>query len=130
MAVQYITYQDNRSNGNGKWYGRVITPATLNLEAMAKRIERSCSMTHGDVLGVLTELVEVMNNHITNGNKVKLPGVGTFYVNIRSKGAQSEEVFKGANIKGVAVKFLAEGKKVNGNMTRAFTDGITYIRAK
>ena len=35
MAVQYITYQDNRSNGNGKWYGRVITPATLNLEAMA-----------------------------------------------------------------------------------------------
>ena len=87
-------------------------------------------MTHGDVLGVLTELVEVMNNHITNGNKVKLPGVGTFYVNIRSKGAQSEEDFKGANIKGVAVKFLAEGKKVNGNMTRAFTDGITFIRAK
>ena len=87
-------------------------------------------MTHGDVLGVLTELVEVMNNHITNGNKVKLPGVGTFYVNIRSKGAPSEEDFKGANIKGVAVKFLAEGKKVNGNMTRAFTDGITFIRAK
>ena len=130
MAVQYITYQDNRSNGNGKWYGRAIAPATLNLEAMAKRIERSCSMTHGDVLGVLTELVEVMNNHITNGNKVKLPGVGTFYVNIRSKGAQSEEDFKGANIKGVAVKFLPEGKKVNGNMTRAFTDGITFIRAK
>lgn len=129
MAVQYATYQDTRSNGNNKFYGRVVHPSMLNLEKVAERIEKSCSMTHGDVLGVLTELVQVMNNHITNGNKVKLPGVGTFYVNIRSIGAKTEEEFKGANIKGVAVKYLAEGRMVNGKMTRSFTEGVKFIKA-
>ena len=129
MAVPYTTYQDTRSNGNAKWYGRVVHPSTLNLEKVAERIEKSCSMTHGDVLGVLTELVEIMNKHITNGNKVKLPGVGMFYVSIRSVGAKTEKEFNGANIKGVAVKYLPEGKKVNGNMTRAFTDGVKFIKA-
>lgn len=130
MAIQYLTKQDNRSNGNGKWYGRAIHPSTVNLEVIAERIQHICSMTKGDVLAVLTEMVSVMQDELQNSNKVHLDGLGTLYIGLRTKGAQSEEDFTANdNIKSFVVNFLAEGRKQNGKLVRTFTDGIKAIKA-
>lgn len=130
MAIQYVTKQDNRKNGNNLWYGRAIHPATINLDALAERIQHNCSMTKGDVLAVLTEMVSVMNYELQNSNKVKIDGLGTFYMGIRTSGAASEDKFNAQeNIKAFTVNFLAEGKKTNGKLVRTFTDGIKAIKA-
>ena len=87
-------------------------------------------MTKGDVLAVLTEMVSVMQDELQNSNKVHLDGLGTFYIGLRTKGAQSEEDFTANdNIKSFVVNFLAEGRKQNGKLVRTFTDGIKAIKA-
>lgn len=130
MAIQYVTRQDKRKNGTQLWYGRAIHPAVVDLSTLADRIQRNCSMTRGDVLAVLTEMVSVMRDELQNSNKVKLDGLGTFSVGIRTKGAPSEELFTAQdNIKAFTVNFLAEGKLQNGKLVRAFLDGIRAVKA-
>lgn len=130
MAVQYVVKQSKGTLGKGQYYGRAVHPSTVNLDTIASRIQRSCSMTKGDVLAVLTEMVTVMNDELQNSNKVKLDGFGTFYVGIRTKGAESEEKFTAnENIKAFTINFLAEGHKQNGKMVRTFTEGITAVKA-
>ena len=130
MAIQYVTKQDKRKNGNQLWYARAIHPSTVNLETIAERVQRNCSMTKGDVLAVLTEMISVMRDELQNSNKVKLDGLGTFSVGIRTKGANAEEDFNAQdNIKAFTVNFLAEGKVQNGRMVRTFLDGVKAVKA-
>ena len=129
-AIQYVTYQDNRKNGTNLWYGRAVYPSTIDLDAIAERIQQNCSMKKSDVMAVLTELIETMRYELQNSNKVKLDGFGTFYIGLRSKGAIDEKDFNANEyVKGFSVKFLAEGKKQNGKITRTFTEGIRVVKA-
>src|SRR5574344_257318 len=115
MAIQYSTKQSTRKGGNLKWYGRAVHPSTVSLEVIAERIQRTSSMTKGDVLAVLTEMISVMKDELQNSNKVKLDGLGTFAIGLRTNGANSEEEFNAnENIDAFVVNFLAEGRKQNG----------------
>jgi len=130
MAVQYVTKQDKRKSGNQLWYGRAIHPTTVDLDTLAERIQRNCSMTKGDVLAVLTEMVSVMRDELQNSNKVKINGLGTFSVGLRTTGTEKEEDFNAVdNIKAFVVNFLAEGKVHNGKVVRTFTEGIKAVKA-
>lgn len=130
MAVQYVTKQDKRKSGNQLWYGRAIHPTTVDLDTLAERIQRNCSMTKGDVLAVLTEMVSVMRDELQNSNKVKINGLGTFSVGLRTIGTEREEDFNAVdNIKAFVVNFLAEGKVQNGKVVRTFTEGIKAVKA-
>lgn len=131
MAISYVTYQDTRKGGNHLWYGRAVHPTTIGLNEIADRIQRNCSMKKSDVLAVLTEMIEVMNDEMQNSNKVKLDGLGTFYINLRSGGAIDEKSYNAnEHIRGFRVKFLASGKKSNGIFTRTFTNGLTVKKAQ
>ena len=130
MAIRYVVKQDNRRGSSKLWYGRAIHTQTVGLDKLADRIQRQCSMTKGDVLAVLTEMVSVMKDELQNSNKVKLNGLGTFYVSLRTKGVSEEEKFNANdNVKAFTVNFLAEGRKQNGKMVRTFTDGIKAVKA-
>ena len=130
MAIQYVVVKDARKEGTGLYYGRAIHPSTIDLPVIAERIQRNSSMTKGDVLAVLTEMVSVMKDELQNSNKVKLNGLGTFYVSLRTKGVSEEEKLNANdNVKAFTVNFLAEGRKQNGKMVRTFTDGIKAVKA-
>lgn len=130
MAISYVTYQNTRRGGNKLWYGRAVHHTTIGTDVIAERIQRNCSLKKSDVLAVLTELVEVMNDEMQNSNKVKLNGLGTFFINLRSGGAIDEAEYNASEyVKGFRVKFLAEGKKSNGQFTRTFLEGIKVQKA-
>lgn len=130
MGIQYVTYQNNRKGGNQMWYGRAVHPSTVDLDVIADRVQRICSMTRGDVLAVLTEMVSVMKDELQNSNKVRLNGLGTFYIGLQTTPAASADDFNAQdNVRGFTVNFLAEGKKQNGKVVRTFTDGIKAVKA-
>ena len=131
MAIQYTIYQDNRKNiGTKLHYGRAVHPTTLDTKAIAARVQRQCAMTIGDVQSVITNLVSVMTDELQNSNKVKLDGLGTFYISLKSVGALAEEDFNAnEHIKGFRVNFLAEGTKSNGVVSRTFTSGLKAMKA-
>lgn len=130
MALQYRIYQNNRKGGNRLFYGRAVHPQTIGLSELADRVQRQCSMTKGDCLAVITELITVMKDEMQNSNRCRLDGLGCFYLSIRSSGAIAEEKYNATeNIKGVKVNFLAQGYKTNGMTTRTFCDGVKFAKA-
>ena len=105
--VQYVTYQDNRKNiGTGKFYARAVHTTTIGSEQLAERIQRNCTVKKSDVYAVLIELAEVMKDELQNSNRVKIDNFGTFKINIKSTGAESEDKFTATeNIVGARVRF-------------------------
>lgn len=127
MAVFFTVFQNTRKGGNKLWYARAVHPGSIDLDTIAERIQRNCSMKKSDCLAVMTEMVEVMNDALQNSEKVRIEGLGTFYIGLRSGGAIDEKEFNANEyIKGCRVGFLAEGKRTKNGVTRAFTSGITY----
>ena len=138
MAIQCVKYQDKREGKGNYWYARAVYPNTINRETLAKKIEQNCSVKVSDVMAVLTELVVVMNDELSNGNKVLLDGFGYFSVGVNTAPAISKDKFtfgravydetekqwstKNGNIKGFHCNFLPVGKRDanTGVTTRTF----------
>ena len=111
MAVLYRLQKNlnSKSSSYGKVYAKAVVTNTIDLNMLADRIQRNCSAKRSDVLAVLTELVEVMQDELQNGHKVKLDGFGSFKIGIRGTTAESVEQYKiTENVKGLRVNFQPE----------------------
>ena len=84
MAVIYRTYQDNRQESltQGQWFARAVYTGTINLEQIGEEIQENVSVKYSDVMGVLIELINVMNRHLNASEVVKLNGFGSFKIGL------------------------------------------------
>ena len=126
--VRYTLYQDNRKNSTtrGMWYGRAKMTGETGLNTLAQRIQRNCTVKRSDVMAVLTELVEVMQDELQAGHKVKLEGFGSFKIGLNTKGAETAKAFTPTkNVKGVHVLFQPEVKtSADGTRVKTFLSGV------
>lgn len=142
MAILYKLWQDNRKNTMypGKWYARAVHQSTVNLEYVAERIQRNCSMKKSDVLAVLTEMVEVMKDELQNSNNVKIDGLGLFTVGMKTKPAATAADFNPSkHVAGYRVNFLPSSYSIPNGVNekghtkhivvRLLLDGITCKEA-
>lgn len=122
--IYYKLYKANSKNAsiNGKYYARVALTGVTNLSALADRIQRNCTAKRSDVLAVLTELVEVMQDELQSGRRVKLDSFGSFKIGLRSTGAESAKKFTVTdNVKSLHVVFQPETHYDRANKTRTKT---------
>jgi predicted histone-like DNA-binding protein len=127
MAVLYRLQKNNnpKSTSYGNVYAKAVITDTADLQVLADRIQRNCTAKRSDVLAVLTELVEVMQDELQSGHKVKLDGFGSFKIGIRGTSAESVEKFKVLeNVKGLRVNFQPEVHiDTNKKRTQMFLSG-------
>ena len=91
----------------GQWFGRAVHTNTVDLEAIGEEIQENVSVKYSDVMGVLIELINVMNRHLNASEVVKLNGFGSFKIGLKTKGSLREEDFTASkNIVGARVNFL------------------------
>lgn len=129
--ILYKLYTDNRkeSVNKGKWYARAKHLGTIDTEGLISEIEKICTVSDADVVAVLKALVFVMNSKLQESYKVKLDGLGTFSIGIKTIPADTDYEFSAVkNIVGAKVNFLAEGHKdeVGGPVRRQFLKGLHY----
>lgn len=112
MSVRYKLYQDNRSESTtrGKWYARAVynsKPKTL--KQLALKIQENVSVKKSDVKAVLDELVGVLKEWLQDSNRVKIEGLGSFKIGLKTKPADSAKEFSVAkHVVGARVNFLPE----------------------
>lgn len=131
MSIKVKAFQDKRKDSNNLWYFRAIHPSTINRDTLADRIQANCTVKRSDVLAVLTELVEVMNYELSNGNKVLLDGFGYFYIGVKSIGSiEKEDLDIEQNIQGFRCGFLPTGTRdtATGITSRTFCSGLKAQR--
>ena len=122
MAILYKLYQEKRqhSPNKNKWYARAIHNGTINLNTLATIMQRNCTVKKSDILAVLSELVEVMQDQLQQSMRVKIDGLGSFKLGLRSRPAESVAQFSpNKHIVGMRVNFQPEVKIDRKNHTRA-----------
>jgi len=119
MAVLYRIYQNNNESSKtyGKWYARSVMLDTLKTDEVADLIQQNCTVKKSDVVAVLKELVDIMQEYLGRSYAVKLDGLGTFKIGLKTQAADSVAEFApSSNIVGSRINFLPETYQVtSGN---------------
>ena len=117
---------NNKSSAYDKYYAKPVSQGTVNLDELAAHISDHGSVyTRDVVVGVMTKMVDCINELLAQGYKVKLGEFGTFYNSIRNDGKKAvsdPSKFDVAQIAGVNLRFLPfSGKKLGGKFNNTST---------
>ncbi len=112
--IIYDVYQSQNSYSQsyGKFYGRIVHTETLNTRKLAKHIAEHGSVYTQDVVeGVLTKAEACIVEMLLESKKIKLEGLGTFYLMAENKkgGAPTLDKFNPkTTFSGLHIRFLPD----------------------
>ena len=112
--IIYDVYQNKNEDSTsfGKYFGRVVHTETLNTRKLARHIAEHGSVYTQDVVeGVLTKAEACIVEMLLESKKVKLEGLGTFYLMAENKkgGVVSVDKFNPkTSFKGLHIRFLPD----------------------
>ena len=66
------------------------TVRVMDINKLADAIEANSSLTAGDVKHSIEAFVEQLRLSLTQGDKVKIDGLGTFHITLSSEGAEKD----------------------------------------
>ena len=95
----------------------------MDIDTMATAIESKSALTAGDVKHTIEAFVEQLRLSLTQGDKVKIDGLGTFHITLSSEGAEKEKDCTVRNIRRVNVRFVADKALQLVNTSHATTRG-------
>ena len=113
MARIYIQKYQNKneqSTAYNKWYARVVHNETMDLDDLCEHISEHGSIYTPDVVtGVVKKFVNCIKEQLLESKKVKLNGLGTFYISMQSTGAETAKKWNvSENVKALHVRFLPD----------------------
>ena len=112
--LRYRLYQDNRRNAAnpGAWYARPTISQTYGLDDLAEHMAaHDTPFSKGVIYGVLTDMVECIQELTLQGVSVKIPDLAIFSVGFKSTGAETVKEFNAAeNIKAYKLRARATGQ--------------------
>ena len=112
--IIYDVYKNGNqyNSGYGMYYGRIVHTETLNTRKLARHIAEHGSVYTQDVVeGVLTKAEACIVEMLFESKKVKLEGLGTFYLMAENKkgGVESLNKFNPkTSFSGLHIRFLPD----------------------
>ena len=131
--IIYEIYQNQVEDhpSNGKYFARVKTIETLNTRKMANHIAEHGSIYTPDVIfGVLEKFRSCLIEQLLNSRKVKIDGLGIFYLTAECTkgGAESPEKFNvQKNIEALHIRFLPDTEQETNISSRQFLKKASFI---
>ena len=129
MVINLRQNTNDDSTAYGKFFAEVDTKEPLNLKGFAKHMT-----SHGKIADyqmcvlVLGQVVECMSELLSQGQPVKLDGLGTFSPSVdgqklgKNSVAKAVEAGPDAMINGIKINFVPENTKGEKLTSRAFKD--------
>lgn len=100
MAVPFnVVKRRNPVNNEEKFYPQARVAGEVTLDQLSRRIERVSAASRGDVLAILTTLVDEMMDQLENGYAVRLGDLGSMRVGVRSFGEDEDKKVTADNIR-------------------------------
>ncbi|MFA8433263.1 MAG: HU family DNA-binding protein [Marinifilaceae bacterium] len=93
-----------------KYYAHVVSKDTYDISNVAHRISDISSLSIMDVHAVLLGLSKVFPDMLCEGNRIRLEGLGTFSLGVKSDGETNEDDITAHNIKKVRLKFSPDNQ--------------------
>ncbi len=111
--ARYQNKNDKMPNAYQKWYGRVVHFETLDLDGLCEHIASHGSIYTPDVVfGVVKKFVGCIQELMLEGKKVRLNGLGTFYIGCTSTGVNNADDYDvNKHITALHTKFIPDQSK-------------------
>ena len=117
-----------RSAGYGKYYPKAVEKKTISLRGLTKHMQEHHSIYGRDVIeGVLTKMSGCITELLSQGNPVKIDGLGTFVPTVESvkDGISKSEILNGKwnaalYVKAIHIRFRPEGSGEDDITSRNF----------
>ena len=119
------TYKNNNSKNSayGKTYGRLVYHDTMSTSDLCRHMMKHGTIFTSDVVkGVVEKFIQCFEELLLEGNKIKLDGLGTFYLSINTEGVANEKDFSANNVKAIRVKFIGDQCKESEYATKMLTN--------
>ena len=86
MAVHIKLIKNNikSSSSYGKYFAKAVSQGEVTLEDIAAEACRNSGFSEGSVVGVVTELQDILKQRLREGQTVVLPGIGRFSLRVES----------------------------------------------
>ena len=134
MAVHIKLIKNNikSSSSYGKYFAKSVSQGEVTLDEIAAEACRNSGFSEGAVVGVVTELQDLLKEKLSNGQTVVLPGIGRFSLRVKSIGVEDPKEFNlGRHITRVVCGFLPAGRRMqDGNILYDFCEGVKAVWQK
>ena len=132
VLIKIRENKNARSIAFGKFFGRVVTTKTMSYSALCKHMSEHNSVYGEDVcLGVANKLQNCILEQLMEGKKVQFGDLGTFYLAVKSTGADTEEDYNlGLNIKGLYLRFRPNRQDINDLSSKTLKKRADFMNAK
>ncbi len=131
MAVHIKLIKNNikRSSSYGKYFAKAVSQGDVTLDEIAAEACRNSGFSEGAVVGVVTELQDILKEKLRNGQTVVLPGIGRFSLRVESIGVDNPKTFNiRQHITRIICGFLPAGRRIQGrHILYDFCDGVDAV---
>ena len=91
--------------GTKKWYATTVLDQRVNLKDLTVDIERICTVNRADILAVLSALVQLIPEKLTNSTIVQLGDLGFFRTHVKSRAEDTEDDVSSSSVIGNKIIF-------------------------
>ena len=123
LIIKKYKNTNEKNNGFGKTYGRLVHQDTMNTSDLCRHMMKHGTIFTSDVVkGVVEKFIQCFEELLMEGNKIKLDGLGTFYLSANTEGVADEKDFTANNVKAIRVKFIGDQSKESEYATKMLTN--------
>lgn len=127
MSVEYDLYQTPTPENSGKkpqLHARVANANTINMKHLAKKIEKSTTISRADMMAVIVELGNAFITELSNGNRLHIEGIGYFQMTLSCPaGVEKPSDIRSESISFKSISFTPE------KMLKRQLQGIKFVRS-
>jgi predicted histone-like DNA-binding protein len=131
MAVHIRLIKNNikRSSSYGKYFAKTVSQGEVTLRDLAAEACRNSGFSEGAVIGVVTELQDMLKHRLSEGQTVVIDGIGRFSLRAESIGVDDPKTFNiRRHIKRIVCGFLPAGSRtLSHHISYDFTDGVKAV---
>ena len=116
MSIPYLVRKKaDLSSGERKelWYAvqkKVQERGGVNIQELAERLSKRSHFPQGMIMGILSELGDMVEDILSMGQSVTIPNLGTFQTAVTSPGFERPEQVMPGKVKLSRVYFVADRK--------------------
>lgn len=127
MAI-ICTLEKKRTDN--RYYARSRKTGSVGFDQFSEEISENCTAKRSDVILVLTELCDVMRDHLLAGEEITIPHLGSFHVGVKSDSVDNPEEFDPQrHIHDLHIKFRPFSRRdpVTWKLTRPMLDDAEVV---
>ncbi len=123
----------NLMRTENRYYARSRKTEHVGFDQFSEEISRNCSAKPADVILELTELCDVMRDHLLDGEEIVIPDLGSFHIGVQSDSVENPDDFDTSrHLHGFHIKFrpISRRDPSTWKLSRPMLDGASVVIMK